>query len=129
MYRKWPFFRTMLSNVHLGMGRADMEIASLYAELASSEDREAIFSDIKREFALSESMLLAVTGTDKILDTEPWLQRSIQVRNRYVDPLNYMQVALLRKLRADAEGPKADHYRRCLIQSINGIAAGLQNVG
>ena len=129
MYRKWPFFRTMLSNVHLGMGRADMEIASLYAELADKEDADAIFASIKDEFELSKKMLLAVTGTEDILDTEPWLQRSIKVRNPYVDPLNYMQVALLRKLRQDPEGPEAEHFRRCLIQSINGIAAGLQNVG
>ena len=129
MYRKWPFFRTMLSNVHLGMGRADMEIASLYAELADKEDADAIFTSIKDEFELSKKMLLAVTGTEDILDTEPWLQRSIKVRNPYVDPLNYMQVALLRKLRQDPEGPEAEHFRRCLIQSINGIAAGLQNVG
>ena len=129
MYRKWPFFRTMLSNVHLGMGRADMEIASLYAELADKEDSDVVFADIKAEFELSEKMLLQVTGAEKILDTEPWLQRSIRVRNPYVDPLNYMQVALLRKLRQNPEGPDADHYRQCLIQSINGIAAGLQNVG
>jgi phosphoenolpyruvate carboxylase len=129
MYRRWPFFRTMLSNVHLGMGRADMEIASLYAELAAKEDADVIFTDIKNEFELSKSMLLKVTGAENILDTEPWLQRSIKVRNPYVDPLNYMQVALLRKLRSDPDGADADHYRQCLIQSINGIAAGLQNVG
>jgi phosphoenolpyruvate carboxylase len=129
MYRKWPFFRTMLSNVHLGMGRADMEIAGLYAELANKEDADVIFKNIKDEFALSKKMLLEVTATEKILDTEPWLQRSIQVRNPYVDPLNYMQVALLRKLRQDPEGAAAEHYQQCLIQSINGIAAGLQNVG
>lgn len=129
MYRRWPFFKTMLSNVHLGMGRADMEIASLYAELAAAEDADVIFADIKAEFELSKTMLLKVTGTENVLDTEPWLQRSIRVRNPYVDPLNYMQVELLRKLRSDPEGPHADHYRQCLIQSINGIAAGLQNVG
>ncbi len=129
MYRKWPFFRTMLANVHLGMGRADMEIAGLYAELADKEDADVIFSNIKAEFDLSKKMLLEVTGTENILDTEPWLQRSIKVRNPYVDPLNYMQVAMLRKLREAPEGPDAQHYRECLIQSINGIAAGLQNVG
>ena len=129
MYRKWPFFRTMLSNVHLGMGRADMHIASLYAELADKEDSDVIFTNIKKEFELSKKMLLDVTAAENILDTEPWLQRSIKVRNPYVDPLNYMQVALLRKLREDPEGSQAEHYRECLIQSINGIAAGLQNVG
>ncbi len=129
MYRRWPFFRTMLSNVHLGMGRADMEIAGLYAELADKEDADVIFTAIKDEFELSKKMLLAVTGAEQILDTEPWLQRSIKVRNPYVDPLNYMQVELLRKLRSDPQGDRAEHFRRCLIQSINGIAAGLQNVG
>ena len=129
MYRDWPFFRTMLGNVHLGMGRADMAIASLYAELAEPEHAKVIFGDIKTEFELSRDLLLEVTGTEKVLDTEPWLQRSIQVRNPYVDPLNYIQVELLKKLRQDPDGPNAEHIRQCILQSINGIAAGLQNVG
>ncbi len=129
MYRDWPFFQTMLDNVHLGMGRADMAIASLYAELADPEHAKVIFGDIKTEFELSRDLLLEVTGTENVLDTEPWLQRSIQVRNPYVDPLNYIQVELLKKLRQDPEGPNAEHIRQCILQSINGIAAGLQNVG
>ena len=129
MYRDWAFFRTMLDNVHLGMGRADMAIASLYAELAEPEHAEAIFGDIEAEFELSRELLLQVTGTEKVLDTEPWLQQSIKVRNPYVDPLNYIQVELLKKLRQDPDGPNAEHIRQCILQSINGIAAGLQNVG
>jgi phosphoenolpyruvate carboxylase len=111
------------------LGRADMAIASLYAELAEPEHAEVIFGDIKDEFQLSRDLLLEVTGTENVLDTEPWLQRSIQVRNPYVDPLNYIQVQLLKKLRQDPEGPNAEHIRQCILQSINGIAAGLQNVG
>ena len=129
MYRDWPFFKTMLDNVHLGMGRADMSIASLYAGLAEPEHAEVIFGDIKAEFELSRSLLLEVTETQNVLDTEPWLQRSIRVRNPYVDPLNYMQIELLKKLRSDPDGPDAEHIRLCVLQSINGIAAGLQNVG
>ena len=129
MYRDWAFFRTMLDNVHLGMGRADMVIASLYAELAEPEHAQAIFGDIKAEFQLSCDLLLEVTGTENVLDTEPWLQHSIKVRNPYVDPLNYIQVELIKKLRQDPDGPNAEHIRQCILQSINGIAAGLQNVG
>lgn len=129
MYREWAFFRTMLDNVHLGMGRADMTIAGLYADLARPETAEAIFSDIHKEFDLSKSILLEVTGAEKILDTEPWLQHSIRVRNPYVDPLNYIQVELMKKLRANPDGPDAEHIRQGILQSINGIAAGLQNVG
>ncbi len=129
MYRDWPFFRTMLDNVHLGMGRADMAIASLYAELADPEHAEVIFGDIKAEFELTRVLLLEVTGTESVLDTEPWLQRSIKVRNPYVDPLNYIQVELLKKLRQNPDAADTEHFRQCVLQSINGIAAGLQNVG
>jgi len=129
MYRDWPFFGTMLDNVHLGMGRADMGIAGLYAELAEPDHAEVIFGDIEAEFGLSRELLLEVTGTEKVLDTEPWLQQSIKVRNPYVDPLNYIQVELLKKLRQDPESTDAEHVRQCILQSINGIAAGLQNVG
>ena len=129
MNKEWPFFRTMLSNVHLGMGRADMEIAGMYAKLADPKIADAIFGDIKTEFELSREMLLKVTGTNEILETEPWLQHSIKVRNPYVDPMNYIQVALLKELRSNPEHPEIEKLRRSIVLSINGIAAGLQNVG
>ena len=129
MNKEWPFFRTMLSNVHLGMGRADMEIAGMYAKLADPKIADAIFGDIKTEFELSREMLLKVTGTNEILETEPWLQHSIKVRNPYVDPMNYIQVALLKELRGNPGHPELEKLRRSIVLSINGIAAGLQNVG
>jgi phosphoenolpyruvate carboxylase len=129
MHKDWPFFRTMLANVHLGMGRADMAIAGLYAELADPRVAEVIFSDIKAEFELSREMLLKVTGTSEILETEPWLQHSIKVRNPYVDPMNYLQVALIRELRANPDHPELEKLQQTILLSINGIAAGLQNVG
>ena len=129
MNEDWPFFRTMLSNVHLGMGRADMSIAGMYAQLAEPKVADAIFGDIKAEFELSREMLLKVTGTDEILETEPWLKHSIKVRNPYVDPMNYIQVALLKELRNNPDHPDIEQLRRSIVLSINGIAAGLQNVG
>ncbi len=128
MYQQWPFFRTLLSNVHLGMGRADMAIAKQYAELAGGIGKE-VFADIEAEFALSRHHVLQITGGDQLLHTEPWLQHSIKVRNPYVDPLNYIQVELLRQFRANPDQPEAAQLQSAILQSINGIAAGLQNVG
>jgi phosphoenolpyruvate carboxylase len=126
MYQQWPFFRTLLGNVHLGMGRADMKIARQYANLAG-EAGEKIFADILAEFELSRSIVLQITGCKELLETEPWLQKSIRVRNPYVDPLNYIQIELLKRLRASDEvNPK---ILKAVIQSVNGVAAGLQNVG
>ncbi len=129
MYRVWPFFRTLLNNVHLGMGRADMAIAGLYAKLATEQVAEAVYNDIVAEFELTKRLLFVVTGDYELLATEPWLQHSIRVRNPYVDPLNVMQVALLKALRSNPEHPNLDELRQAIILSVNGIAAGLQNVG
>ena len=130
MYQQWPFFQTLLSNVHLGMGRADMAISGIYAQLAPSESK--VFDELQKEFELTRDIVLEITGHDQLLDTEPWLQHSIRVRNPYVDPLNYLQVALLEMIRSQAGDDKeesTDELRRAILLSINGIAAGLQNVG
>ena len=129
MNKEWPFFRTMLANVHLGIGRADMDIAGMYAKLAEPAVGEAIFGDIKAEFKLSSEMLLKVTEKEEILETEPWLKHSIKVRNPYVDPMNYIQVALLKEIRSNPDHPDIEKLRQSVVLSINGIAAGLQNVG
>lgn len=128
MNQEWPFFRTLLSNVQLGMGRADMAISKMYAGLAGDVGA-AVFRDIEQEFELSKQLVLEITGGDALLHREPWLQHSIRVRNPYVDPLNYIQVELLKKLRANPTGPESDAIRHAILQSVNGIAAGLQNVG
>lgn len=129
MYRNWPFFRTVMSNVHLGMGRADMSIAGLYANLADDEIATAIFNDVRGEYDLTRRLLLVVTDDNDLLDTEPWLQHSIRVRNPYVDPLNLIQVKLLEKLRSCKSEEEIEELRKAVILSVNGIASGLQNVG
>ncbi len=128
MYLEWPFFNSLLNNVHLGMGRADMNIASLYSELTLEADRQ-LFGDIEHEFDLTRTELLTVTGHGELLDTEPWLQHSIRMRNPYVDPMNYIQVALLDRWRQAGDTAEQESLGEVILQSVNGIAAGLQNVG
>ncbi|MXX25414.1 MAG: phosphoenolpyruvate carboxylase [Caldilineaceae bacterium SB0668_bin_21] len=141
MYHNWPFFRTVIDRAQLSMRRADMQIASLYASLAADATRTAIFGEIMEEFRRTERIILEITGQAALLDNEPWLQRSINLRNPYVDPLNYIQVALLSKQRTGGEqqlndgqagrdGTKEDpRLRQAILLSINGIAAGLQATG
>lgn len=129
MYQQWPFFRTMLDNVQLGLAKADMDIASLYAALSDKETRTAIFEDVRDEYERSVRMILQISGQNELLDSEAWLQYSIRVRNPYVDPLNYIQVALLDQLKREPESNDADRLREAILLSVNGIAAGIQNVG
>ncbi len=140
MYREWPFFRTVIDRAQLSMRRADMTIAALYAALAEPATQRAVFAEIMEEFRRAERLILEITGQAALLDNEPWLQRSINLRNPYVDPLNYIQVALLNKQRiaseqksgatGEHEGPDEDpRWRQAILLSINGIAAGLQATG
>lgn len=129
MFRDWPFFKTLMGNLHLGLGRADMEIMKHYAGLAPESVGQTLFDNVRSEYELTRKVVLEISGEQEILATEPWLQKSIRVRNPYVDPLNYIQVELLRRFRADPEQQDADTLRQGILQSINGIAAGLQTVG
>lgn len=129
MYATWPFFRTILDNVQVGLAKADIGIAQLYATLAEPALQATIFADLKAEFERTRQLALRITRQSDLLDNETWLQRSIRLRNPYVDPMNYIQVELLRRLRANpAETDKAQ-LQAAISLSVNGIAAGLQNVG
>ena len=90
--------------------------------------REAVFPAILDEFRRTERCILKLTGQADLLDNEPWLRRSIQLRNPYIDPMNYLQVALLRRWR-EAQGAEADAMREAVLLSVNGVAAGLRNTG
>ncbi len=130
MFDQWQFFNTLLKNVHVGLGRADMGIAEWYAQLADDQAKP-LFQTIKNEFELTTRQVLQVTEHQQLLDTEKWLQHSIRVRNPYVDPLNCIQVSLMERYRnhdALTDDDKSE-IRQLLADSVNGIAAGLQNVG
>jgi phosphoenolpyruvate carboxylase len=129
MYGVWPFFRTILDNVQMGLAKADFAIASLYAGLTDEAICQAIFTDLQDEFDRTVRVVLDISETPQLLDKEPVIQRSIRVRNPYVDPINYIQVALLRRLRTESNPEAANRLRNAILLSVNGIAAGLQNVG
>jgi phosphoenolpyruvate carboxylase len=132
MYAGWPFVRAILDNAEMSLLKADMGIAALYAELMPDRQLAAsVFDRIREEYARTRDAILGVTGHRELMDGDPIIQRSVQLRNPYVDPLNYLQVAMLRRLRAltDPEGPEAERYREVIVLTINGIAAGLRNTG
>jgi phosphoenolpyruvate carboxylase len=117
--------------VQLALGKSDMGIARLYADLVKDEDlRERVYSAIKTAFEQTVHWITRVAGQKAILDNEPVLQRSIRLRNPYVDPLNFIQVRLLRQLRENGLDDAAlDDAQHTLYVTINGIAAGLKNTG
>jgi phosphoenolpyruvate carboxylase len=127
MYRAWPFFRSLVDNAQLGLGKADRAVARLYAGLCEDESvRERVFGAIETEWRRTEQAILRVVGTDALLASSPVLRRSVQLRNPYVDPLSFVQVALLKQLR---DAPEDEERARLAALSINGVAAGLQNTG
>lgn len=127
MVGNWPFFRSLLSNMDMVVAKADLGIASRYAELVSDPNlREAIFGRISAEFERTRRYLLAIEAQDELLADNPLLRRSIRTRFPYMDPLNHLQVELLRRHRA---GESDERVRRGIHMSINGIAAGLRNSG
>jgi phosphoenolpyruvate carboxylase len=128
-YRDWPFFRTLIDNAQLSLRKADLLIAEVYSSLAAPADRTQVFPCLRAEYESTESAIERITGQADLLDNEPWLQRSIRLRNPYIDPMNYAQVALLRRLRSEPEGPEAPALREAVLLSVNGIAAGLRNTG
>ena len=127
MYRNWPFFQALLSNMDMLLAKSDIHIASRYAELVVDEDlRNRIFGRIQSEMQLTVKQLLTITGQRELLESNPALARSFRNRSPYIDPLNHLQVEALRRFRA---GEQDDKVKRAILLTINGIAAGLRNSG
>jgi phosphoenolpyruvate carboxylase len=128
MYARWPFFRATMDNCVLALAKSDLGIARLYAGLAESEVREAIWGRLKREHEATRAAVLAVTETGELLEDLPWLQRSIRIRNPYVDPLNFVQVELFRRLE-QAPPEQQEELHALLRLTIQGVASGLRTTG
>jgi phosphoenolpyruvate carboxylase len=127
MYRDWPFFTTMLSNMDMVLAKSDIAIASRYAELVPDVAlRVAIFGRLRAEWGLSVQALLAITEQKTLLERNPLLARSIRNRFPYIDPLNHIQIDLLQRHRA---GATDERIMQGIHLTINGIAAGLRNSG
>jgi phosphoenolpyruvate carboxylase len=127
MHRRWPFFRSMLSNMSMVLAKTDLAIASRYADLVTDAAvREAIYPRLAAEHRRTVHWLLQVTGQSGLLDDNPTLARSIRNRFPYLDPLNHVQIELLRRYRA---GQTDVRTKRGIHLTINGLAAGLRNSG
>ena len=127
MQARWPFFRSVLSNMAMVLAKTDLAIASRYAELVDDADlRDAIFGRIVAEHDRSIRHVLAITGQSSLLFDNPTLARSIRNRFPYLDPLNHLQVEVLRRYRA---GQTDERTQRAIHLTINGLAAGLRNSG
>ena len=127
LYRRWPFFRTVMSNLAQVMAKADLDIAARYAELVQDEAlRDTIFGMIREEFDRTVRMHAAVTGGDHLLADNPALAESIRNRFPYLEPLNQMQVELLRRRRA---GDDSELVERGILLTMNGLATALRNSG
>jgi phosphoenolpyruvate carboxylase len=132
MYQGWPFFQSMLDNAEMSLSKADLEIASLYVDLVPDKElANRMFDIIRAEYMRTQDAVLSISGHTNLLDAEPITQMSVHLRNPYVDPLNYLQVEMLHRIRAlnDPESAKAHSIREVIGLTINGIAAGLRNTG
>jgi len=132
MYDGWAFFKTLLNNTEMSLLKADMEISALYVSLVPDKKlADEIFDSIRAEYDRTRETVLAISRHKTLLELEPVTQQAVQLRNPYVDPLNYIQVETLRRLRSltDQDGEEAKSLREVMALTINGIAAGLRNTG
>lgn len=128
MYRDWPFWRALIDNAQMILAKADLTIARLYADLVQDPTvAERIFDRIADEYERTADVIGIITCQERLLDNMPILQRSIQRRNPYVDPLSFIQLVLLQRLRGGVE-PR-EELLTGVLESINGIASGLKNTG
>jgi phosphoenolpyruvate carboxylase len=125
MYAAWPFFWTFLGNVSMTLVKTDLDIAARYVALAPEELRP-LLGELREEYDLTVRRLLEVTGDSALLDREPTLRTTLEIRENYLEPLHHLQIELLGRYRRGEDDPKLE---RALLLTINGIAAGMRNTG
>ncbi|MBC8043281.1 MAG: phosphoenolpyruvate carboxylase [Rhizobacter sp.] len=131
MYQTWPFFRTLMDNVQMTLFKSDLRVAKEYARLCSDQTAATrLFGVVQAEFELACKLVLQITRQSELLENNPTLKRSLRLRNPYIDPISYIQVTTLGKLRRTAtDAPEYQTLLHILRTSINAIAAGIRNTG
>ncbi|EXB65562.1 Phosphoenolpyruvate carboxylase 4 [Morus notabilis] len=126
IYKEWPFFQCTMDLIEMVLGKADIPIAKHYDEVLVSESRRELGSDLRKELMVTEKYVLAVCGHEKLSENNRSLRRLIESRLPYLNPINMLQVEILKRLRSDNDNHK---LRDALLITINGIAAGMRNTG
>lgn len=126
MYREWPFFRSALDLIEMVLAKSDERIAAQYDRALVPADLQPLGDELRGRLDQAIKTVLAVTGHRDLVSDNPVLRRSIDVRNPYVDPINLVQVELLRRIRAEGQD---ERFQRALMVTMNGVAAGLRNTG
>ena len=126
MYKNWPFFQSLLSNVDMVLSKSNMNIAFEYAQLCEDKEVQEIYYTILDEWQLTKNVILAIEDYDDLLEENPYLRDSLDYRMRYFNILNYIQVELIKRQR---RGELSSDEERLIHITINGIATGLRNSG
>ena len=131
MHAKWHFFGNFLSNVDMTLAKTDMEVAGDYVRSLVPSELHRINDRIREEYELTVAELLHITGRTELLGANPVLRRTLRVRDAYLAPLHYLQVALTERWRAERRAGREPDPAvvRALLLTVNGIAAGMRNTG
>ena len=130
MYNEWKFFRALVDNIEMVLLKTDMIIGKEYLSLVHNNSGKEVFDIINEEFELSNSAVLKIINEENLLDHDKSLQRSLLLRNPYIDPISFIQVKFIKEFRTkNISNKKREQLLSLLRSSVNGIAAGVRNTG